>query len=584
MGYVYVYGPDDEDLESTGLCGALMPSSCVHDEEAGGVSAVTMRHPYDEYGKWKHLVERNIIACECRVRTPPDLRPNGAYAASVEEWTVLSGGLTKSQKQVWSKAKKGKKVGTLINGRTVYVLETAEERYKVQFEKGKYNKKKKITTYTWKTGWCDPEAIRFNRTVTIASDTNGILQVCGNGDSRTQYFRIQSVNRDVGAQEIEVYAVHISFDLNDNLLNWKTTGTVTGLEAAAAIEENLDFDSDIEILTDVNDSWSGGIDWQDVNPMSAITDPETGFLSVFGAELLRDNETLYLLHDVDSGQGFRIEHRKNLIGASLKVNLDGMITAVKPRGEKANGDPLYLTDDAGSQRNYVFSSARSTYGTKAELLSVSEAKVDKKKGVTEAIARERMRAEAQKRFDEEEADKPSIELDVNFVELGKTTQFARYRALEAAYLYDSAVVAAPEYGIEVTAKVTKLSWDCLDERITKMTLGEVERGSRIYSWQVAGSISGDKLLRGSVQASALSDDAGVYKVVVRSSTGNEVADETVLSAAVYYGSEDVTDEIAASRFTWYAGDDVAAEGVKTLTVSRDSLDGAVVYACEIAEE
>ena len=584
MGYVYVYGPDDEDLESTGLCGALVPTSCVHDEEAGGVSAVTMRHPYDEYGKWKHLVERNIISCECRVRTAPDLKPSGAYAATVEEWTVLSGGLTKKQKQVWSKAKKGKKSGTLINGRTVYVEDTAEERYLVRFEKAKYNKKKKETTYTWKRGWCDPAAIEYSRTVAIDSDTNGILSVCANPDSRTQYFRIQSVNRDVGAQEIEVYAVHISFDLNDNLLNWKSTGPATGTQAAAAIEDHLDFESEIEILTDVKDTYSGGIDWQDVNPTSAITDPETGFLAIFGAELLRDNETLYLLHDVDSGQGFRVEHRKNLIGASLKVNLDGLVTAVKPRGQKANGDPLYLTADAQSDGNYVYSAAAETYGVHAQLLDVSEAKVDKKQGVTEAIARERMRAAARKQFDEEEADKPSIELDVNFVELGKTVEYARYRALEAAYLYDSAVVAAKEYGIEVTAKVTKLSWDCLEERITKMTLGDVVRGSRIYSWQVAGSISGDKLLRGSVGASALSDDAGVYRVTIRSSTGNEIPDEATLTAAVWYGSEDVTDEIAASRFAWYAGETLVATGVKGITVHRDDLNGTVVYACEISDE
>ena len=73
MGEVYVYDKWAEDFSTTGLCGALTPFSCRHEEIAGGMSAVTLEHPFDDLGRWKHIQRGNVLKCLCRVRTTPEI-------------------------------------------------------------------------------------------------------------------------------------------------------------------------------------------------------------------------------------------------------------------------------------------------------------------------------------------------------------------------------------------------------------------------------------------------------------------------------------------------------------------------------
>ena len=102
MGEVYVYDKWTEDFSTTGLCGALTPFSCRHEEIAGGMSAVTLEHPFDDLGRWQHIQRGNVLKCLCRVRTTPEIL-NGQVVTAVEVWTVLDTA-TKAQRGVYTKA------------------------------------------------------------------------------------------------------------------------------------------------------------------------------------------------------------------------------------------------------------------------------------------------------------------------------------------------------------------------------------------------------------------------------------------------------------------------------------------------
>ena len=169
-----------------------------------------------------------------------------------------------------------------------------------------------------------------------------------------------------------------------------------------------------------------------------------------------------------------------------------------------------------------------------------------------------MRAAAEAYFETEQCDSPQVELTINFVELGKTVEYELYTGLETAFLYDTVTVAASEYGIEAVAKVRRMTWDCLNERIVSMTLGDVDRTQKIYSWQISGGITGEKLMKHSVTVTELSEGIGdeldvtKLSVIVESSGGYDIPSGTsvTLSARVFNGSEEVTGSIAASRFSW----------------------------------
>ena len=130
MGEVYVYDKWTEDFSTTGLCGVLTPFSCRHEEIAGGMSAVTLEHPFDDLGRWKHIQRGNVLKCLCRVRTTPEIL-NGQVVTAVEVWTVLDTA-TKAQRGVYTKAEKGRRKATLKPGVQVTVVQKGTSRYKIK--------------------------------------------------------------------------------------------------------------------------------------------------------------------------------------------------------------------------------------------------------------------------------------------------------------------------------------------------------------------------------------------------------------------------------------------------------------------
>lgn len=83
---VYVYAPDCEDFDNTGLVGDLKPIQATFTEEKNGISEVKIRLTYDEYQKWKACRTGCILKCEVPVRTPPVIE-NDEYATSTDVYS-----------------------------------------------------------------------------------------------------------------------------------------------------------------------------------------------------------------------------------------------------------------------------------------------------------------------------------------------------------------------------------------------------------------------------------------------------------------------------------------------------------------
>ena len=140
---------------------------------------------------------------------------------------------------------------------------------------------------------------------------------------------------------------------------------------------------------------------------------------------------------------------------------------------------------------------------------------------------------------------PEIALSVDFVSLGDSGEYARYRELEKVFLYDYVTVAAKEYGIEATARVMRMEWDCCTERVERIELGSVREDRHIYSWQVRslrgdrvenGTIAPEKLDKTVAESLLLTGDAGVSvgSTRISSSLGVKVAQ----SAGTYFQAND----------------------------------------------
>ena len=68
---------------------------------------------------------------------------------------------------------------------------------------------------------------------------------------------------------------------------------------------------------------------------------------------------------------------------------------------------------------------------------------------------------------------PSRNIKVNFVKLADTDEYKQYAPLQKCLLCDSVTVVFPRYNMEGTFKIVKVVWDVLQERYTKMELGNL---------------------------------------------------------------------------------------------------------------
>lgn len=504
MGSVYVYDAEGLDTSTTGLCGELVPVHCEHEELAGGLSTVTMQHPFDEWGKWQHLEVGNLLKCDVRCRTAPAIDENDLLITSVERWTVRTT-LTSTQRRVFKSKKGSKKNGSLIMGREVFVLQQVTTgsltRWQIKFEVQRKRKKKII--YTWKTGWIENKDNILDTKLEDVTTPGGDMEaVCPSVETAPQLFRINRIEKDA-ERGVSVTAEHVSYDLKYNVTRFNYTGQLTGLQCLKGgtatiggqtvtvddgIMGSLDFDTEVEAYTNIG-SVRVAADYINVNPTAALLDPKTGFLAKYGAELIRDDWTMYFVTRAGRDNGMRIEYGKNLTGVQFEVSEEDLYTAVLPLGVNKNGSVLYLADDSnpGSISNYVLSEHAALYPFMRVKVLECDATVEKtKKGVTLAVARARMLAEAQAQFAADNPgriDVPEMSARVNFVELGDTVEYEKYKGLESVFLYDTVTVADAPHGIEIKAEVQETRWDVLGERMIEIVVGNVSPGN-VWSWAV----------------------------------------------------------------------------------------------------
>lgn len=128
--------------------------------------------------------------------------------------------------------------------------------------------------------------------------------------------------------------------------------------------------------------------------------------------------------------------------------------------------------------------------------------------VTEEIARARMKQQAEELL-ENGCDEPSIEMSVEFLNLGDTEEYKQFRNLENCFLFDYVIVQHPTMDIDVTAQILEFEWDCLLDRMVSVEIGSVTKtlaNTGITSWQIPNGFSGSKIAGQSIEGGALQSD------------------------------------------------------------------------------
>lgn len=286
---------------------------------------------------------------------------------------------------------------------------------------------------------------------------------CDAGLEEEQLFRIKNVKPNLDT--IIVYAEHISYDLADNYLEDVFPQNMNGAGCLDWILSHTLYKHRFTSFSDIQKTSSAR--YVRKNPIEAIIgDLDNSFVNLWGGELERNNFLIKMLTKRGNNNGYKIKYRKNLTGLDFTIDNSNIVTKIMPQGY--NG--LFLPE------KYIDSPLIENYPhPKVQLIEFSDVKVkenedDEDGYATEEEAYQELRRLCNLKYSEENIDKPTVNLKVDFVDLSQTTEYQNYTFLERVQMGDTVTVELDYTQVEV--RVIKTTYDSLLHRYTKLELGE----------------------------------------------------------------------------------------------------------------
>lgn len=287
-----------------------------------------------------------------------------------------------------------------------------------------------------------------------------ILKIKPDETSLPQLYRIDSNSKEINGI-VTFSAKHISYDLNKNCV---IPFTQTGVNATTALSNILSHTVGSHSFTAWSDI-STTHDFEVKEPMSArkcFGGVEGSILDVYGGEYEFDNFTVKLHQSRGNDNGVKIAYGKNLTGLKAENSVESTYTAIFP----------YCIDEDEvitlPEHIIELQSASSFAIPRVRALDLSD-----KFGEYEAMTVNNLRTKANAWLASNDIDDIAQNIEVNFVQLWQTEEYASIANLERVSLGDLVTVEYPKLGVSVKAKVIKTVYDCLNERYEKIELGNV---------------------------------------------------------------------------------------------------------------
>lgn len=391
-----------------------------------------------------------------------------------------------------------------------------------------------------------------------------------------QLFRIYEVVED--ENYVTIRARHVWYDNLKNYSLWKGTENTdySGAEACRNVLGNALYANSSMVASDCKDTLKGSeLDYERKNLVECFLDPENGICAKYGLSLIRYNWDFYCLKEVGYNRGFVVENGKNLLGVNRKENIEDVVTRVAAYGKNENGDIIWLNNNG---LKWVDSENIGDYDyPMAEILDTG-LQVGKD-DVTAANIQAKMLVEAQKRFTEDHADLPLVEMTIEFISLGDTEEYRQYRDLDKVYLYDILAIKDTVRGYQYTAQVVAVEHDILTGRLISVKIGKLDNwdGTRkISKWQVP-EISGENIRLKSILAGSFAPGA-IYGPDIANGTltVNHLVAHTITADAI--AAKTITaQEIAAGTIT---ATEIDVEDLAAAFIEVNVLEAAIAAIAE----
>lgn len=272
-------------------------------------------------------------------------------------------------------------------------------------------------------------------------------------------FRIYAVSKEMHGR-VTVSARHISYQLN-----WipVTPFNYSSLaDCLAKLKSNSVYSNPFTFWTDKTVT-SGGAFTEPLPCRSMLGGVQGSVLQRYGGDYEWNGYTVKLWQRRGEDNGVRIAYGKNLINATQETNIENTYTGIAPYYINSDTEEVTMLPE-----RYILASTAQNF----PFLRIQA--VDFSSDFEEIPTAAQLRERAQQYIVENNIGHPSVNVEVSFVALWQTNEYANIAPLERVTLGDTVTVYFEKLGINEQARVVAYEYNSLQERYNGITIGDLK--------------------------------------------------------------------------------------------------------------
>ena len=488
---IKIYEFNEENFDNNGL-GILIPSSAIITRTLNDMKYyIDLKHPFDEFGKWKLLQEDRIIKANNQlfrikhvVKTLSDIT---VYAEHIffdlqnnfiEDTNIVEkNGLLAINQLLNNTSYKHHFIGTsdittksnsrMVRKNVVSALIGSDENSFINRWGGELDMDWFTFEINKKIGRDNGYTISYGKNLTGLNAkfdmTNVVTRIRPVGFDGIEL----SGNKYVDSPLINNYAMPIIREYSYENVKWigSPNYSSSNMIKNSNFEKNIGSDNDWELINDTTKVWRYNTPYLKLQ----TTSPSGGIR-----------------------QTIKTDVNKNYF-VKIKMTLDnGAFASISiAQGTNVrwfNSDNYY--DSNNKTLSFAFNSiydgdtilsiyASDKYGTVGTNIIIYEVKMydydnnEKEEYVYTNIsdAQNKLRELAEKEFSDNQVDIPTTTYDINFKELSKTEEYKDYLALTLINIGDDVTIKHKKLGINIPARCIEYKYNCLTQEYDNITLG-----------------------------------------------------------------------------------------------------------------
>ena len=302
-----------------------------------------------------------------------------------------------------------------------------------------------------------------------------VVKAKANETSELQLFRIYKSSKPMKGV-VTFYGEHISYDLKGlPLCALSMRGTTPGAALTAGFSAS--------VLSHGFTAWSdittlNNIDITKPRSLRNFCGGEAGsVLSVWGGEFEFDNFVVKLHKHRGANNGVVINYGKNLTDAKQERNISDCYTHFCPYAIKktetrnAAGEVTETSEETITLSDGVIElvNPENIGHKKAYTLDISDKFAD-----GEEMNEANLRAHAEEYIASHKLGVPKVNITLSFMQIWDSPEYSKIAVFERVALCDTVTVRFSDLGIDAEAKVIKTEYDSLEERFSKIEVGDAK--------------------------------------------------------------------------------------------------------------